>query len=65
MKRKDKRQYLNEGGVKCLYCKSENLESHAVLNTDAPSIMYHKVTCLSCNKTWLDVYTLTDILIEN
>lgn len=65
MKKNAKRQYLNEGGIKCPYCKSKNLRSYAVLTTTEPSLMHHKVTCLSCNKTWLDVYTLTDILIEN
>lgn len=60
-----KRQYLNEGGVKCPYCKSENLKSHAVLTTIEPLLMCQKITCLSCKKTWLDVYTLTDVLTEN
>jgi transposase-like protein len=65
VKKNAKQQYLNEGGIKCPYCKSENLKSYAVLTTTEPLLMHHKVTCLSCNKTWLDVYTLTDILTEN
>ena len=65
MKKKNKQQYINEGGIKCPYCKSENLESHAVLTTTEPLLMHQKVTCLLCKKTWLDVYTLTNILTEN
>ena len=63
MEKPDKQQYLNEGGVRCPYCGSENLKCRITTTNDG--FIYQKVTCLTCNKTWLDVYTLTDILVEN
>lgn len=63
MEKYDKQQYLDKNGVKCLYCKSRNIKSGTI--TTDEDFIYQKVNCLTCGKTWLDVYTLTDVLTEN
>ncbi|MEA3296152.1 MAG: hypothetical protein U9Q27_03390 [Patescibacteria group bacterium] len=59
----NKQQYINEGGVKCPYCKSKDLKCDPIIIDD--DVINQKVNCCTCNKMWIDVYTITDILIEN
>lgn len=63
MKRENKQQYLDEGGIKCPYCRSEDIWSQSRLITEP--VMYQKVDCHTCNRTWVDEYTLTDVLTEH
>lgn len=63
MKKKAKQQYLKEGGKGCIHCNSTDLKCQPPVTDD--STIQQKVRCCSCGKTWLDVYTLTDVLIEN
>lgn len=63
MEKYNKQQYLDEGGVKCPYCGNDNLECETITTDD--NFIHRKVNCHVCGKTWLDVYTLTDILLEN
>ena len=58
-----KQQYLNEGGVRCPYCRSGDLECRPI--TINGNLAHQKVNCHTCGKTWLDIYTLTNILAEN
>lgn len=59
---KKKKEYLETGGVKCLFCKSTNIEG-GFLQVDA-SYSWQKMTCFECGKKWRDIYTLTDVEVE-
>jgi transposase-like protein len=58
-----KQQYLDEGGVKCPYCRSKDLKCKFITTNNG--LAHQEINCCTCNKTWLDVYTLTNILTEN
>jgi len=52
--------YLENGGTKCLYCESEDLEPGG-RDYDEPYTLTQYVLCLTCGRSWYDVYTLTGI----
>ncbi len=54
-----KREYLENGGVRCLYCKSDNITS-GPLDADGPTATA-MVECHNCMKRWADTYTLTSV----
>jgi len=58
----DKEAYIRSGGVKCPYCGSENIEAD-VINVDGKE-GWSDVYCHSCANSWRDVYTLTDIILD-
>lgn len=56
------KQYLNTGGIKCPYCEGEDLKGEPF--TSDTELVYQKIRCRVCNKAWLDIYTLTNVLIN-
>ena len=53
-----KLSYLKKPSL-CPYCKSDELD---IIGTDSDdSVKEDTVSCLVCDKTWIDVYTLTDV----
>ena len=56
--KKQKKSYLREYGH-CPYCKSSNIEG-AQYDYNGNQI-YQDIYCLTCNKVWTDIYTLTDV----
>lgn len=56
-----KTEYLAGGGVKCPYCKSENISQGAFWDAPTDSLGA-TVTCKDCKQSWGDIYTLTDVV---
>jgi len=54
-----KKKYIKEGGTTCPYCGSNNIcgQHMEVDSTGA----WQEIHCDDCNKTWNDVYKMTDI----
>jgi transposase-like protein len=49
--------YVQNGGVKCPFCGSTNIEGHSVdIDQGAAS---QAINCLDCGKEWSDIYRLT------
>jgi hypothetical protein len=57
--KKQRREYVDKGGVRCPFCGTENIEARG-LKTESGAV-WQDVTCLDCGEGWQDVYTLTDI----
>jgi DNA-directed RNA polymerase subunit RPC12/RpoP len=54
-----KKKYLEDHGVRCPYCGSDNIDAQDADFLD--DMMYQKVECLNCQKEWTDHYKLVDI----
>lgn len=54
-----KRRYIEEGGIRCPYCRGLLLDP-GNLEVDGAHAWCH-VTCLDCREEWFDHYTLTAI----
>ena len=52
--------YLNEGGSRCPFCNSDQIEGAGSFEYESGSIWQY-VRCLACDREWTDVYTLTDV----
>jgi len=55
------KKYLDSGGVLCPQCGSDQIEGSGGYDADGSTI-FHKISCLSCEHTWTDVYTLTSFM---
>ena len=55
----DKAAYINSGGVKCPYCGEMGIEGGAY-DTGDGGIVTQGVHCDTCERTWTDIFTLTD-----
>ena len=58
-----KKEYIASEGSRCPYCQSGSLEGYGGYDADADYIT-SKVECISCGKTWTDLYKLAQILEE-
>ncbi|WP_419833709.1 hypothetical protein [Endozoicomonas atrinae] len=63
MNDQQKKQYIQGGGVSCPYCGDGNLES--LMGDYNESGVYYHVTCEGCHKKWTEVYTLTDVEVDD
>ena len=54
-----KDEYLFKGGVFCPWCKSSEIQG-GFIEIDAGEAT-QAVSCLECNKNWIDVYTLVEV----
>jgi transposase-like protein len=59
MTEKQKEEYLKDSSV-CPFCKSSNIEGEAV-EIDGNGAN-QRVGCVDCNKSWIDYYTLTEVV---
>jgi len=58
----DLKKYL-KAPEKCPYCGTKDLRKY---NSDFSCInAYQDVTCNKCNKTWTEVFTITEITEED
>jgi hypothetical protein len=57
-----KQDYIETGGNSCPFCGSEDIEG-GFINTDS-CYSWQKVKCNECEKRWKDIYTLTDIEVD-
>jgi transposase-like protein len=56
-------EYVKEGGSRCPFCKSGNIEGTAGFDY-AGDMIFQDITCNSCGETWTDEYTLTGITVN-
>lgn len=49
--------YVESGGNRCPYCKSDSIESLELPQVDL-GYCSQKVVCCDCEKEWKDIYTL-------
>ncbi len=55
---KQKKKYLDQGGVRCPFCDSDQLEGDGFGDEQSSS---EHVRCLTCPKEWYDDYKLVAI----
>ena len=54
--------YVENGGMKCLYCQCEDIQqSSPVRSFRYPMACKIQVKCFSCNAEWTDRFTLTGV----
>lgn len=51
-------EYRQNGGVKCPYCRSENVMTAGNMEADS-GIAWQPVKCCNCDAEWTDQYNLT------
>lgn len=56
----NKKRYLKQGGVRCPYCNSENIEARSSDIMERGE-MYQVVDCNRCGGSWEDKYQLTNV----
>jgi hypothetical protein len=54
-----KAQYLADGGSKCPFCGSDEIEG-GHMEVDGTTT-WQEVTCLKCDESWQDIYQLSDV----
>ena len=52
--------YIESNGIRCPYCLGESIEGGQV-DIEGGSAS-QEMTCLSCDRSWIDSYTLTDVV---
>jgi hypothetical protein len=55
-----KRAYVQNGGNRCPFCTSYEIEGTGQVQTDA-GYAWQPIKCLSCDEHWNDVYKLVDV----
>lgn len=60
IKEEERKQYVNEGGGYCPYCKSHQYEGGS-LDFECGNI-YQTMLCNECGESWVDCYTLSNVL---
>jgi transposase-like protein len=53
-------QYVAQGGGKCPFCRSGDLEGGSQ-DADGPTIV-QDIKCLACGRRWYDVYRLAAVM---
>ena len=53
------KEYVKNGGVKCLYCKKESVEGGEVTVNNGRA--HQSVWCTECGKGWSDTYDLVGV----
>jgi len=53
--------YLATGGNACPFCQSESIEGTTDREYNGET-QDHLIECLTCERQWRDVYTLTDVI---
>ena len=56
---KQKADYIQSGGVCCPYCGSDQIEGDSYDHQEG--CVTQEICCLSCDKSWTDVHSLTHI----
>jgi transposase-like protein len=59
MNDKEKEYYIKHKGIRCPYCKDDDLISEQVMVDEYISA---KVTCQSCKREWVDIFDLVDVV---
>lgn len=56
---KYKKEYVENGGGFCPFCKSEKTRGYTGDFIDEHA--FQKMQCFSCFKQWTDIFTLSDV----
>ncbi len=56
-----KKKYVDGKGGHCPYCNSKDIEAYGSVDLDGNGCT-QRVICLTCDKEWLDLYRLVDII---
>ena len=59
MKQETIDEYVGNNGTICLYCGEDQLEGYEINIEEG--IALQQVKCLSCDKSWTDIYRLIGI----
>ena len=60
-----KREYLENAGTQCPYCKSQNIAvTECVEDGDTAGSIKQVVECHDCGREWTDYYMLSRIVLE-
>jgi formate dehydrogenase maturation protein FdhE len=59
LSKEDMEIYINHSGIFCPYCGSRDISGNG-LQTDG-SMGYEWIDCLTCNRSWHDIWELNDI----
>jgi hypothetical protein len=57
--REARRKYIQMGGVRCLFCGSEQIEG-GPFDCDA-GVVWQEIRCLDCGEEWQDIHHLADV----
>ena len=57
-------RYLKNGGAKCPFCDSENLEASKPFVSDYVEEIYCIIDCMDCGEQWTDHYGLVNITVD-
>ena len=57
--REAKEEYIRTGGVRCLFCGSEQIEGGS-FECEAGCV-WQRIRCLDCDQEWIDLYQLRDV----
>lgn len=60
MTKQQRRNYLDNNGIKCPFCDSDDIEGTCGVDVDA-GVATQDIKCNECEKTWSDVYRLVDV----
>lgn len=60
MTEQQKKYYLEHNGLLCPHCHSPVIECNDAPNWETTEVS-RDVTCVSCEKSWVDIYTLTSV----
>jgi len=57
---KQVKNYLKEGGVRCPFCRSDQIQGEDI-DIDAGRA-YQDMKCLDCDSVWTDTYALDGVI---
>lgn len=60
MKKEQESKYIDNGGVKCPFCESDNITAHENPQFSGFGI-FQDIYCMDCEKEWTDEYKLIGI----
>lgn len=60
---KQRKDHIRGKGCSCPYCKSHEISADSPQTGD--NDITERVECLSCGKTWTDIFTVTDIIEDD
>jgi len=60
--KQQQRDHIDDGGVHCPYCNSEELDSDYTTVDAGRLRLFQQVYCEKCGRDWTDVYALAEIM---
>jgi len=58
--KEQKKEYVDRGGIKCPYCGDDDISGgHITIDVGYAS---QRISCVACEKKWIDLYRLVDVV---